>query len=222
MCAGLVLDKIHQCTRDTNERSCYTRRVGKGDETRTAILDIGAAAAASAGLRGLTIGSLAAASGLSKSGLFAHFGSKEGLQLAVLDHARTSFVDEVMRPSLKAARGEPRLREVFSRWVSWEDRPGGCPFIAAASEMDDEPGPVRDRLVRDEIDFLDSLAQMARGGVGEGHFRPDLDPDQLAFELHGVMMAYHHSHRLMRNPMAAARAERAIDRLLDAARPSTT
>lgn len=193
--------------------------MSKGEETRGSILDTATATAARVGLQGLTIGSLAGATGLSKSGLFAHFGSKEGLQLEVLQHARDDFIDAVMRPALKATRGEPRLRELFERWLAWEDAPGGCIFIAASSEMDDEPGPVRDRLVRDQRDWLDAIAQVARGAVSEGFLRADLDPDQFGYELHGVVLSYHHAHRLLADPQARQRAWRAFDSLILAAQP---
>lgn len=192
--------------------------MGKGDETRTAILEAASDAAATGGLRGLTIGSLATATGLSKSGLFAHFRSKEGLQLAVLAKTRDDFIDQVVRPALKAPRGEPRLQELFLRWIAWDDQPGGCLFTAASSELDDEPGPVRDELARGENDWFDSIAQVVRGGIREGHLRPDLDADQFAYEMQGILLAYHHAHRLLNNSRARDRAAIAMQRLLDSAR----
>ncbi len=192
--------------------------MGKGDETRTAILEAASDAAAKGGLRGLTIGSLATATGLSKSGLFAHFRSKEALQIAVLGKARDDLVDQVMRPTLKAPRGEPRLQELFRRWMAWDDQPGGCLFTAASSELDDEPGPVRDELARGENDWFDSIAQIVRGGIREGHFQPDLDADQFAYEMQGIFLAYHHSHRLLSDKRARDRAAIAMQRLMDSAR----
>src|SRR5215218_771667 len=184
--------------------------MSKGTETRQAVLDEAARVASRVGLGGLTIGSLAATR-LSKSGLFAHFQSKEALQLQLLDHTRARFVDLVVRPALAAPRGEPRVRELFRRWLAWDADalPGGCLFIAASAELADQPGPVRDRLAQDQHDWLDTIAQVFRTGVAEGHFRPEADPEQFAYDLHGVMLAY---------PHAAARATRAVEALLLAAR----
>jgi AcrR family transcriptional regulator len=194
--------------------------MSKGMETRQAVLDEAARVASQVGLGGLTIGSLAASTQLSKSGLFAHFQSKEALQLQLLEHTRARFIDLVIRPALAASRGEPRVRELFRRWLDWDARalPGGCLFVAASAEYDAQPGPVRDRLAQDQRDWLDTIAQVFRTGVSEGQFRPDADPGQFAYDLHGVMLAYHHASRLLGDPDAAARASRAFEALLAAAR----
>lgn len=192
--------------------------VSKGDLTRGVILDEAGRLASLVGLGGLTIGSLAERTQLSKSGLFAHFGSKESLQLQVLEHAEDRFVIEVIRPALAAPRGKPRVRELFERWIVWDaGAPGGCLFIAASAELDDQPGPVRDRLVREQRDWLDTIATMFRGGVAEGHFRADADPDQLAFDLQAIMLGYHHVQRLLTDPQADPRARRSFENLLAAA-----
>lgn len=193
----------------------------KGDETKLAVLDQAVEVARRVGLRGLTIGSLAEQTQLSKSGLFAHFKSKEALQLQVLEHARADFEAAVARPAVKAPRGEPRVRELFDRWVEWDSRPGGCPFIAASTEFDDQPGVVRDRLVRDQRDLIDMIATIFRTGIAEGHFRADADPDQFAQDFDGVLLALHHANRLLGDPLAETRARRAFETLLDAARPTT-
>jgi AcrR family transcriptional regulator len=196
--------------------------MSKGDATREAILDEAIGLASRVGLHGLTIGSLAAQSRLSKSGLFAHFRSKESLQVQVLDHAAAMFVDAVVRPALAAPRGERRVRELFERWLAWcaADLPAGCIFIVATSEFDDEPGPVRDRVVRVQRDWMETIATVFRTGITEGQFRADADPDQFATELYGIVLAYHHARRLLRDPQAERRARSALDRLLDAARPA--
>ena len=122
--------------------------MGKGEATRVAVLDEATRLASQVGLGGLTIGSLATQTGLSKSGLFAHFRAKESLQVQVLEHAAAQFRDFVIVPALAAPRGEPRLRELFDRWLDWigNGLPGGCLFISASYEFDDQPGPVRDVL----------------------------------------------------------------------------
>jgi AcrR family transcriptional regulator len=198
--------------------------MSKGTTTRQAVLDEAARLASRVGLSGLTIGSLAASTQLSKSGLFAHFQSKESLQLQLLDHTRTRFIDLVVRPALAAPRGEPRMRELFRRWLAWdaEALPGGCLFVAASAEFDAQPGPVRDRVARDQRDWLDTIAQVFRTGVAEGHFRPDADPVQFAHDLHGTMLAYHHASRLLDDPDAAARATRAFEALVAAARSASS
>jgi AcrR family transcriptional regulator len=190
--------------------------VSKGEATREAILDAAGRLARHVGLGGMTIGTLAAETELSKSGLYAHFRSKEALQLAVLDHTRARFVAEVVAPALTAPRGEPRVRAVFENWLKWDAQPGGCLFVAASSELDDQPGPARDRLVRNQRDWLDTLAEVFRTGVGEGQF--DGDPDQFAFDLDGVLLSCHMSSRLLGDGSAEARARRAFESLLASVR----
>lgn len=195
--------------------------MGKGLQTREAILDHATTLAAAIGLDALSIGRLATDLHLSKSGLFAHFQSKEALQLAVVETAAARYTDEVVRPGLKAPRGEPRVRALVDRWLAWgtaSGRPGGCFFVAASAEMDDQPGPVRDALVQSQRDWLDLLSGAVRAAVTEGHFRADTDADQLAFELHGVLLSTHHRARLLGEADAAARARVAVERLLDHAR----
>jgi AcrR family transcriptional regulator len=192
--------------------------MSKGEATREAILDTAGRLARSVGLGGITIGTLASSAELSKSGLYAHFRSKESLQVRILEHTRARFVAEVVAPALSAPRGEPRVRAVFESWLTWDRQPGGCLFVAASSELDDQPGPVRDRLVRYQQDWLDSLAEIFRTGLAEGHFRTGADPEQFAFELDGVMLSHHMSSRLLGDPRSAARARHAFEALLDRAR----
>ncbi|HEV8174515.1 MAG TPA: TetR/AcrR family transcriptional regulator [Actinoplanes sp.] len=192
--------------------------MGKGEETKAAVLDRAVDVARRVGLNGLTIGSLAEEAELSKSGLFGHFRSKEALQLQVLEHARVRFEEVVAWPALRAPRGEPRLRVLFDRWLGWDAVPGGCPFVAAATEFDDRPGAVRDRLVRDQRDLFDMIATVFRTGVAEGHFRDDADPDQFAQDFYGVVLARHHTLRLLGDERADSRARRAFEALIAAAR----
>jgi AcrR family transcriptional regulator len=194
--------------------------MSKGEETRAVILDEALGLASRVGFDGLTIGGLAEQTGMSKSGLFAHFRSKEQLQLQTLAHARRRFIDTTVRPTLSAPRGEPRVRELFDRWLAWATQalPGGCIFAAGSIEFDDQPGPMRDALVADERDWLDTIATVAETAISEGHFHPATDPRQIAFEVHGVMLGYHHAARLLRDPDAATRAHRAFEGILDRAR----
>ncbi|NMR21691.1 TetR/AcrR family transcriptional regulator [Cellulomonas fimi] len=195
----------------------------KGEETRLAVLDDAAALASRLGLGGLTIGTLATEARLSKSGLFAHFGSKESLQLQVIEHTEAQFVAAVLRPALAAPRGEPRVRALYERWVTWssEALPGGCLFVAAGAEFDDRPGPVRDRLARQQQGWRDSIAQVFRAGVAEGHFAADADAEQFAHELVGIVLSYHQATRLLLDPKARTRADRAFENLLASRRPVT-
>lgn len=189
----------------------------KGEQTRRLILDRAMASASLLGLEGLSIGNMAKEVGMSKSGLFAHFDSKEALQLQVLNTAIDHFVSTVIAPALREPRGEPRVRALFDRWLDWsvsEVMPGGCLFIASANELDDRPGPLRDRLVSSQKDWLSALSTAARIARDEGHFSPDLDCDQFAYELYSIALASHHFHRLLRDPSAFDRAKTAFEQLI--------
>ncbi|HET6333318.1 MAG TPA: TetR/AcrR family transcriptional regulator [Polyangiales bacterium] len=195
--------------------------MSKGAETRQAILDQGFDLASRAGLRGVTIGALAEALGLSKSGLFAHFKSKDALDTALIEHSGVQFVERVVRPALKAPRGEPRLRDLFKRVIDWPTRsglPGGCPMIAASAELDDVEGPARDALVAQQKDWLDTMANLARVAAQEGHFSGKLAPEQFAFEFYGIQLMHHLSARLLRDPAADERALSAFDALIERAK----
>ncbi|MEM6567278.1 MAG: TetR/AcrR family transcriptional regulator [Planctomycetota bacterium] len=194
--------------------------MSKGDDTRAAILTAGMEVAASEGLEALSIGRLADRVGMSKSGLFAHFRSKEALQLAVLEHGRRAFAESVAGPALGEPRGEPRLRALLDGWLAWnwsEDARGGCLFLQAAAEYDDREGEVRDALVRIQRDLLDFLVRASELCVEEGHFRPDVDPRQFAFELFALVMAHHFYTRLLEDPAAPQRTREGLERLLSSA-----
>lgn len=189
----------------------------KGADTRSSILDEAMAQASRLGLEGLSIGTLADEVGMSKSGLYAHFDSKEALQLDILERAVERFVETVISPAFLKPRGEPRIRTLFEKWMEWESaafQPGGCIFMATANELDDRPGPLRDRLVDTQRDWLRTLATAAQIAVEEGHFRSDLDTEQFAHDLYAVILAYHHFSRLLRDPRSEDRAREAFERLL--------
>ena len=196
--------------------------MGRGADTRNVILGRAAQVASLVGLEGLTIGGLAEDLELSKSGLFAHFQSKEALQVETLRFAAQLFIDNVIRPALKARRGEPRVRALFERWLDWakaDTLVGGCLFVAASTELDDREGPARQELVRQQKDWLEFVSTVAGGAVTEGHFRAKLDTEQFAIDVYGVMLACHHSRRLLRDPRADERARRAFEALVLAAQP---
>jgi AcrR family transcriptional regulator len=192
--------------------------VAKGEETRQAILARAFELSNVIGVSGLSIGRLAEATGLSKSGLFAHFGSKEALEVAVVGEASRVFVQDVMIPALREPRGEPRVRALFERWLAWGQRPGGCFFVGATAELDDQPGLPRDALVQASKDWIDELGKAARIAISEGHFRADLVPEQFAFEEYGVMLGAHTFFRFLRDPVALDRAREAFERLLASSR----
>jgi AcrR family transcriptional regulator len=192
----------------------------KGELTKGAILDEAMQIASCVGFAGLSIGQLADEVEMSKRGLFAHFRSKEQLQLQTLDRARKKFVDLVVRTALATDRGEARLRALFDAWLVWsqEALAGGCIFVAASVELDDQPGALRDALVKTQRDWLELIANVAASAVTEGEFREDLDTEQLAHDLYGVMLAHHHTSRLLHDPRAQERTRRAFEALVDAAR----
>ena len=194
--------------------------MGKGAQTREKILDAAFRLAARDGLEGLSLSQLAGQLGVSKSGLFAHFRSKEDLQLETLKAGAARFEEAVVRPAFLEPRGLPRLRRLFDNWVRWSkdpSLPGGCLLMAAATEFDDREGPVRDYLVAVERQLLASLAHSARIAVEEGHFSRDLDCDQFAFELNAIVLGFNYVRRLLRDPKAERQSRAAFERLVRSA-----
>ena len=194
-----------------------SRSLQKGLATRAAILDAALSLAAQMGLEGLSIGALAEVAGMSKSGVFAHFGSREELQIAVIREYHRRFEEEVFFPALREPRGVPRLRALFERWlrrVSIE-RDSGCIYISGAVEFDDRPGPVRDALVGMVRAWHDALERAIRIAIDEGQLKPDTDAQQMLFETHGLILALHHDARLMRTPDAPQRARVAFERVVN-------
>jgi AcrR family transcriptional regulator len=192
------------------------RALLKGRQTRAAILDAALALASHMGLEGLSIGALAEVTGMSKSGVFAHFGSREELQISVVREYHERFADEVFAPSMTAPRGLPRLRALFDRWfkrVSVEID-AGCIYISGAVEFDDRPGPVRDALVSMVRTWQQALERSIRIAIDEGHLRADTDPHQVLFEIHGLILALHHDARFLKNPGTDARARTALENVL--------
>lgn len=191
--------------------------MGKGIATRSHIVAKASDLATRVGLGGLSIGSLASEIGMSKSGLFAHFGSKEALQIQVLEGEAERFKELVIRPALSSPPGEPRIRALFERWFDWDTQTNrkGCLFVQSASELDDQPGPVRDVLEQQQRDWMDFLAEAARRAKGEGHFASGSDSRQFAFEFNALAMGFHHAARMMRDVDAEKRVRTAFATLLD-------
>lgn len=193
------------------------RSLHKGQQTRAAILDAALTLASHMGLEGLSIGALAEVTKMSKSGVFAHFGSREELQISVVREYHAKFEEEVFYPALREPRGLPRLRALFDRWVRRVavEIDSGCIYISGAVEFDDRPGPVRDALVTMVQTWQDALERAIRMAVEAGHLKPDTDPAQMLFEVHGLILALHHDARFLRHPGAVERARKAFDRVLD-------
>ncbi len=168
------------------------------------------------GLEGLSIGALAEVMGMSKSGVFAHFGSREELQISVIREYHAKFEEEVFYPAMADPRGLPRLVALFQRWVRRVavEIDSGCIYISGAVEFDDRPGPVRDALAGMVRAWHDALGRAIGLGIAEGHLRADTEPAQLLFEVHGLILALHHDARFLRDAHALGRAGKAFDRII--------
>lgn len=189
----------------------------KGELTRAAILDVALELSSRDGLEGLTIGVLADRMNMSKSGVFAHFGSREDLQLEVVKLYHHRFEQEVFFPSVREPRGLPRLQSMFDRWLARVsvEIASGCIYISGAVEYDDRPGPIREELVKMVQDWQDALRRAARQAIEVGDLRPDADAEQLVYEMYGLILALHHDARFLRNAGAVERARRGFERLVE-------
>jgi AcrR family transcriptional regulator len=202
---------------ETSQRPARTAAaLQKGQATRAAILDAALGLASHMGLEGLSIGALAEVTQMSKSGVFAHFGSREELQISVIREYHAKFEEEVFYPALKQPRGLPRLRALFERWIKRVsvEIDSGCIYISGAVEFDDRPGPVRDALASMVRDWHGALERAIRIAVDEGHLRPATDATQMLFEIHGLILALHHDARFLRLPGAMERVHRAFEHVL--------
>lgn len=207
----------------TNDRAKYGKLggVARSSEVRANILDQGLELASLVGFGGLTIGALAKRVGMSKSGLYAHFASKQGLQLQLLDHAAEYLHQLVIAPAFAEPRGEARVEALVEKWLEWASGavfPGGCVFVMASIEFDDLPCPQRERIVAIQRDWLDSLAHAAHGAVQDGTYRADLDCDRFAFEVYGLLLSHHVYRRLLDDLRAATWLREAFEALRYAAR----
>ncbi len=192
------------------------RGAHKGQQTRAAILDAALALASQMGIEGLSIGALAEVTGMSKSGVFAHFGSREELQISVIREYHERFEEEVFRTAIQQARGLPRLRALFDNWIGKvaTEIDSGCIYISGAVEFDDRPGPVRDALASMVLLWHGALDRAIRMAVELGHLRPDTDPMQMLFEIHGLILSLHHDARFLRSAGAVDRARTAFERVI--------
>ena len=192
---------------------------GKGPATRELILDKAYELAREDGLEGLSIGALALSTGMSKSGVFAHFGSREQLQLALLESVATRFLEFVKAPALREPRGLPRLRKLAERWCAWgRIHQSGCVLLSAAVEYDGRDGALRQSVLRQQADWRDELRRAIKLAIDAGHLRVDTDPTQLAFEIYALMLGLHHDAGLFGYEEARHRTDVALERLFASCR----
>ncbi len=197
--------------------------MGNPATTRERILDQGLALMSQAGLEGVTLGVLADQVGMSKSGLFAHFRSKEEVQIRLLEHTAVVGAARIVAPSMKEPEGLPRLKALVKNWFGWAPRaglPGGCPVAAGMFEFDDVAGPVRDKLVEMEAEWRSLLTQTVADASALGHLRKDLDAAQFVWELCGIYLSHHAAQRFLKSPDADRRARTAFAALLERAAPA--
>src|SRR5574341_407170 len=196
-------------------------KLAKGARTRAAILDQAIQLASVVGLDGLSIGALAERMQLSKSGLYAHFGSKDEMQLAILRRGMEQFQEVVLADALERPRGVDTIRALFDGWLRWshERLDGGCLFVTASVEFDDRPGPVRDHLVEQYRQWYVLLVGAAQRAVADGDFRADFDCEQFAQDFNAILLAFNQKDRLFHDPEAECRARRALARLFENGRP---
>ena len=188
-------------------------RKAQGERTRKAILETAVHIASAEGLEGLTIGRLATELSMSKSGLFAHFGSKEELQVATVEAAREIFIREVIKPAFEAAQGLLRLWKLCDIWLSYVQNGvfrGGCFFAAVAAEFDSRPGPVRDRIAEIMKEWLSTLSNAIVEAQNAGHLNKEIDATQLAFEFNSLELGANWAFQLYGDPRAFKRAREAI------------
>jgi len=189
----------------------------KGEETRAAILAAAVEQASASGFESLTIGMLAEKTGMSKSGLFAHFGSKLDLQIATLDEASRLFTEGVMMPAMKAPRGLKRVQAIFDGWINWPQRaslPGGCPIDAATREYHHQPGPMREAIVERQRALGREIGKAVHMAVESGELRSDTHTGQFTFDMFGIILACYRTELLLGTDEANRRARVAFDRLV--------
>ncbi len=191
----------------------HARPLQKGQQTKAAIVDAALGLATQIGLEGLSIGALAEVMQMSKSGVFAHFGSREELQISVVREYHHRFEEEVFYPAMSVPRGLPRLRALFDNWMKRTsvEIDSGCIYISGAVEFDDRPGPVRDALASSVSTWLAAMGRAIEIAIEEGHLRADTDAHQMRFEIHSLILALHYEARFLRSPDSLQRAVAAFE-----------
>jgi len=200
---------------DKHERSYYFVGMAKGKDTKLTVLEAGLDMASQLGLECVTIGNLAKTTNLSKSGLFAHFQSKENLQVEILNYAAQLFSEGVIIPALKIEAGIPRIRALVNNWIQWtSELTGGCIFVSASADFSDRPGKVREVLLNQQKEWIDCLRRIAQSAVQAGDFRQDIDDDQFAFDLYSLLLGFHLYYKLLDDAETRKHEETAFVRLL--------
>lgn len=194
---------------DAPPRATESRGSLKGQQTKAAIVDAALQLASQMGLEGLSIGAVAAIMHMSKSGVFAHFGAREELQISVVREYHHRFEQDVFYPALKSPRGLPRLQAMFANWMKLVavEIQSGCIYISGAVAFDDRPGPVRDALASSVNTWLAAVRRAVLQASAQGHLRADVDSEQMVFEIHGLILALHYEARFLNKPGSIARAQ---------------
>jgi AcrR family transcriptional regulator len=189
----------------------------KGEKTKAVIVDAALGLATQIGLQGLSIGALAEVTGMSKSGVFAHFGSREELQISVVREYHARFEQEVFFPALDVKRGLPRLQALFANWMKRTsvEIDSGCIYISGAVEFDDRPGPVRDAIASSVRTWLAAMDRAVRQAQEMGQLQESADPSQILFEIHGLILALHYEARFLKSPGSIDRAVKGFNRILE-------
>ncbi|WP_353361717.1 TetR/AcrR family transcriptional regulator [Acidovorax sp. FG27] len=192
------------------------RALQKGQQTKAVIVEAALGLATHIGLEGLSIGALADVTGMSKSGVFAHFGSREELQISVVREYHTRFEQEVFYPAMAAPRGVARLRAMFGNWMQRTsiEIDSGCIYISGAVEFDDRAGPVRDALASSVLTWLAAMKRAIEQSMELGELRADVNPEQMLFEIHGLILALHYEARFLQTPGSIDRAHAGFDNIL--------
>ena len=192
------------------------RALHKGQHTKAVIIDAALGLATHIGLEGLSIGALAEVTGMSKSGVFAHFGSRDELQISVVREYYAGFEREVFQPAMEQPRGLPRLQALFEHWMRFTsaELDSGCIFISGAIEFDDRPGPVRDALIEAVETWMAAFTRAIAQAREQGHLAADVDEHQVAFEIHGLILVLHYEARFLQRPGALERAVQGFHNIL--------
>lgn len=208
--------QVHSLPVPPSVRAAHVRVLHKGQQTKQAIIDCALSLATQYGLEGLSIGALAEATHMSKSGVFAHFGSREELQISVIREYFGRFEQEVFYPAMQEPKGLPRVQALFANWMKLVavEIDSGCIFISGAVEFDDRPGPVRDALANSVQTWLAALYRAVVMAKQHGHLHADSDERQMAFEIHGLILALHYEARFLKTPGSIERAHKGFYNIL--------
>ena len=214
--ASLSAKLIRKTRSKADGKASSGRALQKGQQTKMAIVDAALGLATQIGLEGLSIGALAEVTHMSKSGVFAHFGSREELQISVIHQYFALFERDVFYAAMEQPRGLPRVKALFANWMKLvaEEIQAGCIFISGAVDFDDRPGPVRDALAASVQTWLGAVNRAIVQARDTGHLRADVDEEQMAYEIHGLILALHYEARFLKKPGSIDRANTGFENIL--------